>query len=127
MSQLTHVFVTVPEGREVPINKNEATAAGGMLLRCVQGDPKSPNVYKLPWTESTRRRVNAGDLVLSNQSGTRVDTGERARAAATVKVDADGIVSRDQRSDEDINKAEAVKAAAAEAAAKAKADQAKGS
>jgi hypothetical protein len=107
MTAITHVFCTVPEGRLVPIPAGEASSAGGGLLRCVPG-----KVYKLRWTTYTRRRIIAGDLILSNQGGTKVKTAELARAAAAIKVDGEGAVAADQRDDDEINRtAKASKAA----------------
>lgn len=116
MSALTHVFCKVPEGREVPIPANEASSAGGGVLRCLPG-----KVYKLAWTTYTRRRILGGDLILTNQGGTKVDSPEAARAAATVKVDGDGAVDADQRPDDEINAAAAVERAKELAAESARA------
>lgn len=113
MSPITHVFAIVAEGRKVPIPANEASSAGGGLLCCVPG-----KVYKLPWSTYTRRRINAGDLFLSNQGGTKVSTPLEAKASASIKVDADGAVASDQRTDEQIN-TEAAKAAKPETKGKA--------
>jgi hypothetical protein len=100
MAKVTHVFVTVPEGRIVPVPSNEATAAGGTLLRCGHG-----KVYCLPWSTFTRRRIPSGDLVLSNSAGSKVTSIEAARAPANTRLEPDGSVSTDQRTDAEINKA----------------------
>lgn len=105
----THVFVTAAEGRLVPVPPNEASAPGSTLLKCEPG-----KVYRLPWTTYTRKRINAGDLVLCNMYGTRVATVEAAAAKSAVKTDDTGAVATDQRADETI-RAELEKQAKADA------------
>lgn len=116
MPRATHVFVIVPAPtkedptvRSVPVPQSEAVANGGLLI-AVPGKR-----YALPWSTYTRKRVRAGDFVLVNAGGTRVDTGEAAAAPADIKLLADGSVDPDQRPDTVIN-AEAEAAAKAEAA-----------
>lgn len=115
MTQLTHVFVTVPEGRIVPMPANEAPGVGDEQHRCHPG-----KVYVVPWTRYARGRIAVGDFVLSNKGGTAVKSTEEARAEATIKLDHDYTVATDQRSDVEINEA----AAKAEAAKNAKPMQA---
>lgn len=102
MPQLTHVFVTVPEGRIVPMPANEAPGVGDEQHRCVPG-----KTYRVPWTRYVRKRIDAGDFNLSNQGGTKVSTPEAARADASIKLEHDYTVAKDQRSDDEINKAAA--------------------
>ncbi len=112
MSALTNVFVTVPEGREVPIPASEGSSAGGSALRLLPG-----KVYAVKWTTYTRKRIAGGDLILSSRFGTKVETPELARAEASIKLDADGAVSSEQRTDVEINLAAAKDEAAKNAAA----------
>lgn len=105
MAKSNLVFVTVPEGRIVPIPPQEGGAAGGALLRCLPSDADAKRVYALPWTTNTRRRINSGDLILSTRDGKPVKTRELAAAPDGVKLSHDGTVAADQRSDEEINAA----------------------
>lgn len=99
MTQLTHVFVTVPEGRLVPIPASEATAAGGELLKAEPG-----KLYAVKWSTFTRKRVAGGDFVLANKNGKHVTTPTEATAPANTRAAPDGSVDPDQRSDEEIAK-----------------------
>jgi hypothetical protein len=123
MPPITHVFVEVPKPTEkdpaerlVPIPANEATAAGGEQLRCVPG-----KIYRLPYSSFTRRRITAGDLSLVNKGGTKVKVLKDADASGFVRLEPDGTVSKDQRTDEQVAKEDAEKAAAAKAKADASA------
>ncbi len=98
MNPLTHVFVTVPVGRLVPVPASEARAVGAVVLLCEPG-----KVYALPWSTYTRRRLKTGDFILSNQGGTAVKDAESARASSTIKIAADGAIDSDQRTDAQIN------------------------
>jgi len=87
------VFVIVPEGREVPIPATEATAAGGAALRCKPAAKgAAARVYRLPWSTYTRRRVNAGDLVLCDRQGRKVASAASAAAPAELELAPDGTV-----------------------------------
>lgn len=77
MSQLTHIFVTAAEGREVPVPAGDASSPGGVLLRCLPG-----KVYRLPYSGYTRKRITAGDLIPCNLYGTKVADVETAAADA---------------------------------------------
>lgn len=88
MAQPTHVFVTAAEGRKVPIPSNEASAPGAALLLCEPG-----KVYRLPYTTHTRRRITSGDLVLTDQGGTAVDSIELADSAEPLAIDATGAIA----------------------------------
>lgn len=114
---ITHVFVIAAEGRLVPVPPSEATAAGASLLTLKASEEKGkPLVYVLPWTTYTRRRIGGGDLFLTDRSGTKVGSPDKARADG-IKLEADGTVATDQRPDEEINKAAAEERAAADAKA----------
>jgi hypothetical protein len=88
MPPITHIFATVPEGRECPIPPSEANAPGAALLVCRPG-----KVYRLPYTTFTRRRVLGGDLVLSNRRGTKVDAAEHARSDEPLELDETGAIA----------------------------------
>lgn len=75
MSQLTHIFVTVPEGREVPVPAGDASAPGGVLLRCMPG-----KVYRVPYSGYTRKRLRMDDFIPCNARGTKVPELEQANA-----------------------------------------------
>lgn len=116
MPRPTHVFVTVPKptkedptDRRVPVPMSEARTAEGLLI-AVPG-----KVYALPWSTSTRKRINGGDFVLSKRDGSRAKNEVEAAADPNTKLGPDGAVAEDQRSDDEINAAEAAKAKAAEA------------
>lgn len=125
MPPITHVFVTVPQGRKVPVPASDAAVAGGSILIAewgvdAEGNPKTKaNLYALPWNTYTRKRVRSGDFVLANSSGTTVKEAIEASAPATTKLDETGAVAADQRPDDEINKETAAKVAA-DAAAQAK-------
>lgn len=108
MTTPTHVFVTVPEGRIVPVPRAEAAAAGGALLKAEPG-----KLYALPWSTSTRRRIAAGDLVLVDRDGKPVKHAHESAAPADIKLAPDGSVDADQRSDQEIAKEAVAKAARA--------------
>lgn len=110
MPPITHVFVTVPppapgSERLVPIPTSEASAATGPL-RCAPG-----KLYCLPYSSYTRRRLNAGDLELAKRDGKRAASPAEASAPASTKLEPDGSVAKDQRTDDEINQAAAVAAA----------------
>jgi hypothetical protein len=60
MSKPATVHVTAAAGRLCPIAAIDATAPGGTLLVIKPGD-----VHELPNSSSVRRRIAAGDLVLT--------------------------------------------------------------
>jgi hypothetical protein len=107
MPPITHVFVTVPTGRLVPVPANEGTGAGGRLLMCEPG-----KVYCQPWSTYTRKRIAGGDFALATRDGSPARTREEASASASTLRDDSGAVAADQRTDATIN-AEAAKAAKA--------------
>lgn len=72
---ITHVFVTVTEGREVPFPAGDAAAPGGAQLKAVAG-----KVYRVAWSGYTRRRIAAGDLQLADAQGGEVSNESEARA-----------------------------------------------
>jgi hypothetical protein len=74
MSQITHVFVIVPEGREVPIPQSEGSSAGGGVLIAKPGKQ-----YAVRWTTYTRKRINAGDFILTDAKGAKVKEAHDAR------------------------------------------------
>jgi hypothetical protein len=107
MSQITHVFVIVPEGREVPIPQSEGSSAGGGVLIAKPGKQ-----YAVRWTTYTRKRINAGDFILTDAKGAKVKEAHDARAPETIKLAPDGTVDADQRPDDEINKEAEARAAA---------------
>ncbi len=105
MTTPTHVFVTVPEGRLVPVPRSEASAAGGGLLKAAPA-----KLYALPWTTFTRRRIAAGDFVLVDRDMKPVKSPSAAAAPTDIKLAPDGTVDADQRSDEELAKESVAKA-----------------
>lgn len=75
MAKPNYIFVVAAEGREVPIPRNQASAAGARLLICKPGE-----VHRLPYGSFVRRRLASGDLRLTDRTGKPVN--ELAAAVA---------------------------------------------
>lgn len=117
MPPITHVFVTVPgpsdkdprqTDRRVPVPPSEAAGAGGAMLILEPG-----KLYVLPWTTYTRKRIKGGDLELVTKDGKPAKDPAEASAPSSTKLEADGTVAKDQRTDAEINEAAAKEAAKA--------------
>lgn len=64
----THITVTAPEGRLVPIHPSDGTDPSGMLLHVEAG-----TVCRVRYSQSTRRAINRGDLIPCSLEGRPVD------------------------------------------------------
>lgn len=84
----SHVFVTAAAGRLCPIAATDATAPGGLLLKCEPG-----KLYRIPYSTHTRRRIIAGDLILCNARLEEVAEVENAAAPDALPLRDDGSVA----------------------------------
>lgn len=82
---ITYMFVTAAVGREVPIPSGEATAPGGVLLRCLPG-----KVYRVPYSTYVRKRIAAGDLLPCTRTG-ETNLAEHHDASAPNAVEHDDL------------------------------------
>ena len=71
----THVTVTAPDGRLTPIHPDDGVGLGGAPLRVT-----SETVARVRWSQTTRRAVARGDLLLCDAAGKPV-TGPHDAAA----------------------------------------------
>lgn len=85
---VTHVFVRALPGKTVPLME------GGRLRLLVEKDEEGvDNVYRVPWTTETRKRINAGDMRLSDRAGNEVPELAAATAPDDVPVNEDGSIA----------------------------------
>lgn len=67
MPDPTHITVTAPPDRVTPVHKDDGIEPNGSQLRVVAG-----RVARVRYSQSTRRAIARGDLVLCNMSGSAV-------------------------------------------------------
>lgn len=73
MNHPTHVTVTAPDGRLTPIHPDDGVGLGGAPLRV-----DSARVARVRWSQTTRRAVERGDLILCTRAGKAVPTAREA-------------------------------------------------
>lgn len=85
---VTHVFVRALPDKTVPLME------GGRLRLLVEKDEEGvDNVYRVPWTTETRKRINAGDMRLSDRAGNEVPELAAASAPDEVPLNENGSVA----------------------------------
>lgn len=82
MSSATHIFVTCPEGRLAPVHKDDGIEPGGGVMYVRPGEVRRVRYWLEDGrtSQTTRRAVGRGDLVLCNMDGAPVDSYEAAAA-----------------------------------------------
>lgn len=75
MAPVTHVTVTVPEGRNTPVDERDGVEPGGAQLRLTSND-----VDRVRYSHATIRSINRGDLILCDMNGAPVESAHLASA-----------------------------------------------
>lgn len=86
MPKATHIYVTAPPGRKTPVDKSDGVEPNGSLLYVDPGEVRRVR-YFLPngsTSQTIRRSVNRGDLILCDMNGALVDSYELAAAPDAV-------------------------------------------
>lgn len=78
----THIFVTAPEGRLVPIHPDDASAGAGMFYLEHKDAEGRPQVARVKYSADVRRAITDGDLIPSTIAGVAVKDLDKAAAAA---------------------------------------------
>jgi hypothetical protein len=75
MAPPTHITVTAPPGRKTPIHKADGVDPGGSTMYVEAGI-----VRRVANSQTVRRAIARGDLLLCNMNGADVDSVELAAA-----------------------------------------------
>lgn len=78
----THIFVTAPPGRVTPIHRDDGIEPGGAVMYVRPGEVCRVRYWigDERTSQTVRRSVNRGDLILCDMNGALVDSFELAAA-----------------------------------------------
>lgn len=78
----THIYVKCPPGRLTPIHKDDGIEPGGGVMYVKPGEVRRVRYWigNDRTSQTVRRSVNRGDLVLCNMDGVEVESFEAAAA-----------------------------------------------